>query len=176
MMIDRDYLTKTLIELVSINSINPSLVADGNGEAEIGAYAAQAMQALGLEVSLDDVAPGRVNAVGVRRGADAGAPTLLLNAHMDTVGINGMERPFSPEIRQGRLYGRGSQDMKGSIAAMLSAVKALNEAHITLGGDLIIALVADEEYGSLGMEDVVRRYSIGETCLGLARELDKYLR
>jgi acetylornithine deacetylase len=158
MKIDPDYLTKTLIDLVSINSINPSLVADGNGEAEIGAYAAQAMQALGLEVSLDEVAPGRVNAVGVRRGSVAGAPSLLWNAHMDTVGINGMERPFSPEIRQGRLYGRGSQDMKGSIAAMLAAVKALNEARITLGGNLIIALVADEEYGSLGMEDVVRRY------------------
>src|SRR5690606_13399067 len=56
------------------------------------------------------------------------------------------------------LYGRGSQDMKGSLAAMLAAVKALNDAGVTLDGDLIVTGVADEEHASIGMEDLVRHY------------------
>jgi len=69
-----------------------------------------------------------------------------------------MAAPFTPEVRDGRLYGRGSQDMKGSLAAMLAAVKALNDEGIQLDGDLILTGVADEEWASLGSEDIVRRY------------------
>jgi acetylornithine deacetylase len=155
---DISYLTQTLHDLVAINSINPSLVEGGAGEAQIAAYLAQAMQSLGLESHLHEVAPGRFNAVGVRRGSGGGR-SLMWNGHIDTVGINGMERPFTPEIHQGRLYGRGSQDMKGSLAAMLAAVQSLNDSGVQLGGDLIIAGVADEEYSSLGTEDLLRHYT-----------------
>jgi acetylornithine deacetylase len=151
--IDAPYLTQTLSELVQINSINASLVPDGPGEAEIGAYLAGAMQALGLQVKVDEVAPGRVNVIG-RRAGGGGGRSLMWNAHMDTVGLNGMEQPFTPTIRDGRLYGRGSQDMKGSLAAMLAAVKALNQAGIVL-----LTGVADEEYASLGSDHLVQHYT-----------------
>lgn len=157
--VDRAYLTNTLADLVAINSVNPSLVPGGKGESEIAQYVAQAMRALALEVTLEEAAPGRVNAIGLWRGLSAGrAPTLMWNAHLDTVGINGMEQPFVPQVRQGRLYGRGAQDMKGSIAAMLAAVKALQEAQVSLEGDLLLTFVADEEFASLGTEQVVQTY------------------
>src|SRR5512139_906487 len=155
--IDKAYLTQTLSDLVAINSINSSLVPDGPGEAQIGAYLAEAMQALGLEVNVDEVAPGRVNVIGRRAGPGSGR-SLMWNAHIDTVGPNGMEQPFTPMIRGDRLYGRGSQDMKGSLAAMLVAVEALNQARVELDGDLLLTAVADEEFASLGTDHLVQHY------------------
>lgn len=156
--IDSAYLTRVLSGLVSINSINPLLVAGGAGEAEICSYLASEMDSLGMEVHLDELAPGRCNAVGIRRGRGGGR-RLMLNGHVDTVGENGMLRPFDPQIKNGRLYGRGSQDMKGSLAAMLAAVKALDSAGVALEGDLIIAGVADEEWASLGTIELLKRYT-----------------
>ena len=155
--IDRQALIQTLSDLVRINSINPSLSPQGKGEAEIGAYVADSLSSLGLEVTTYEIEPGRVNAVGILKGSGAG-PSLLLNAHMDTVGVDGMlGDPFDPELREGRMYGRGTQDMKGSLAAMIAAAKALVDSGIELGGDVVIAGVADEEYTSLGTRDLVKR-------------------
>ena len=158
MQIDKTYLNKILTDLVKINSCNPSLIPDSPGEADIGAYMAAEMNALGLAVHTHELAPTRVNVVGILPGSGQGR-SLLLNAHLDTVGVEGMPDPFSGEIRDGRLYGRGSQDMKASLAAMLASVKALRDANITLAGDLLITCVADEEYVSIGMEDLVKHYS-----------------
>ena len=153
---DRDYITQTLVDLVRINSINPGLSPDGAGEAEISDYVAEAIRALGMEVTTYEVEPGRVNVVGVLRGRGGGR-SLLWNAHMDTVGVEGMTGdPFGAEIREGKLYGRGAQDMKGSLAAMIGAVKALRDAGVALKGDLILAAVADEELASIGSDDLVR--------------------
>jgi acetylornithine deacetylase len=69
-----------------------------------------------------------------------------------------MAAPFAAEVRDGKLYGRGSQDMKGSLAAMLAAVKALNDGGVPLAGELILTAAADEEHSSIGTEDIVRRY------------------
>jgi acetylornithine deacetylase len=82
----------------------------------------------------------------------------MLNAHTDTVGVEGMEAPFTPRILERRMYGRGTQDMKGSLAAHLAAVRALQSAGVTLDGDLIVAAVIDEEHESRGTEAVVERY------------------
>ncbi|NKQ35363.1 MAG: ArgE/DapE family deacylase [Chloroflexi bacterium] len=154
--IDSDYITRILTDLVRINSTNPSLAADGAGEAEIGAYVADALNDLGLAVTVYEIEPGRVNVVGRLRGKGNGR-TLLLNAHMDTVGVEGMTiDPFGAEIRDGRLYGRGSQDMKGSLAAMIGAAKALVDGGVALAGDLWITAVADEEYKSIGTADLVK--------------------
>lgn len=155
--IDRDYLLQTLINLVRLNSINPSLVEGGAGEANIAAYVAHALSQLGFSVDTHEVAPRRLNAVGVLAGTGGGR-SLLLNAHLDTVGVEHMPDPFSAELIDGKLYGRGAYDMKGSLAAMLAAAKAIVDAGLTLRGDLLLAAVADEEYASLGTAEVVRRY------------------
>ena len=155
--IDHDYIIQTLTDLVRINSVNPSLSADGKGEAELGAYVANALSTLGLTVRTYEIKPGRVNVVGVLKGTGSGR-SLLLNAHMDTVGVEGMViNPFGAEIQDGRLYGRGAQDMKGSLAAMLSVAKAFVDGGVELAGDLLITAVADEEYASLGAEHLVQQ-------------------
>lgn len=153
--INRDYVIQTLADMVRINSVNPSLSAGGKGEAEIGAYVAEALGALGLEVTTYELGPNRANVVGILPGRGGGR-SLLLNAHMDTVGVEGMVDPFGAAIQDGRLYGRGAQDMKGSLAAMMAAAKALIDAGLALAGDLLITAVADEEYASIGMEHLVK--------------------
>ena len=157
--IDRDYLTRTLADLVAINSINLSLVPSGPGEAEIAAYLAQAMQELGLEVALHEAQHSRISTVGILRGHGQGR-SLMLNGHTDTVGVEGMTNPFGAEIKNGKMYGRGAYDMKGSVAACLAAVKALVDSGSALPGDVMVAAVADEEYGSLGTADVIERYQV----------------
>jgi acetylornithine deacetylase len=156
--IDEPYLTKLTQELIQINSINPSLTPDGKGEAEIGAYVAKKLKEPGLEVTTSEIAPGRVNVVGVLKGSGSGR-SLLLNAHLDTVGVEGMRiDPFGGELREGRVYGRGAQDMKGSLAAMIGAAKAIVDAGVHLRGDLLITGVADEEYSSIGTEALVKEF------------------
>jgi acetylornithine deacetylase len=155
--IDRDYLYQTLSDLVRLNSINPSLVAGGAGEADIAAYVAAALHQLGLSVDVHEVAARRPNVVGTLHGS-GGGKALLLNAHLDTVGIEHMPEPFSADIIDGKLYGRGAYDMKGGLAAMLAAVQAILDSGVTLNGDLLLAAVADEEYASLGTAEVVKRY------------------
>jgi acetylornithine deacetylase len=157
--IDREYLTKTLADLVGINSINLSLMPSAPGEAEIAAYIAQAMQDLGLEVALHEAQPSRISTIGILRGHGQGR-SLMLNGHTDTVGVEGMANPFAAEIRNGKMYGRGTYDMKGSLAAGLAAVKALVDSGSSLPGDIMVAAVADEEYGSLGTADVIKQYQV----------------
>jgi acetylornithine deacetylase len=154
--IDRTYLRETLRDLVRINSINPTLAPGGAGEAEIAGYVAESLQHCGLRAALHQPEPGRVSVVGTLAGAGGGR-SLMLNAHYDTVGIEGMAEPFSGEIRDGKLYGRGAYDMKGSLAAGMAAAKALADGGVQLRGDLLVAAVADEEYGSIGTADLCTR-------------------
>jgi acetylornithine deacetylase len=157
LIIDEQFLIQTLVDMVRINSCNPSLTGGSPGESEIGEYVAAVMKPIGLDVAVHELGSKRVNVVGIYRGSGGGR-SLMWNAHMDTVGVEGMEAPFSGEIRDGRLFGRGSQDMKASLAAMLAAVKALKNENIELAGDLILTAVADEEHASIGTEDIVKNY------------------
>ncbi len=170
-VIDRQYLTETLASLVRINSINPTLVSGGAGESEIAAYTADSMAAIGLEVSVHEPEPGRPSVVGIWRGRGGGR-SLMLNAHYDTVGVDEMVDPFSATIRDGRLYGRGAYDMKGSLAACMSAAKGLIDAGIILDGDLVVAAVADEEYASLGTNELIRHYPVDGAIVTEPTELD----
>jgi acetylornithine deacetylase len=170
-VIDRQYLTETLASLVRINSINPTLVPGGVGESEIAAYTADSMVAIGLEVSVHEPEPGRPSVVGIWRGRGGGR-SLMLNAHYDTVGVDEMVDPFSATIRDGRLYGRGAYDMKGSLAACMSAAKGLIDAGIILDGDLVVAAVADEEYASLGTNELIRHYPVDGAIVTEPTELD----
>ena len=153
--IDRDYLLRTLVDLVRIDSINPTLVPGGAGEAKIGEYVADSLRGAGLDVRQIEPEPGRTSVLGVVTGARTGR-TLMFNAHYDTVGVDGMQEPFSAAIRDGKLYGRGAYDMKGSLAACMAAAKALAESHADFEGKIIVAAVADEEYVSLGTTAVIR--------------------
>lgn len=156
--IDHAYVLHSLVDMVRINSVNPSISPEGHGEAVLGAYVADALKALGLEVTTYQLEPRRVNVVGVKKGQGHGR-SLLLNAHLDTVGVAGMADPFGAKVQDGRLYGRGAQDMKGSLAAMLGATKALVDSGEPLAGDLLVTAVADEEFVSIGMEHLVKTVS-----------------
>ena len=155
--IDADYVIETLQRLVQIDSTNPTLAAANAGEGEIAAVLVELIEELGMEAALHEIAPGRPNVVGIFKGSGGGR-SLMLNGHTDTVGVEGMAEPFSGAIRNGKLYGRGAQDMKGSLAAMLGAAKAIRDAQIELSGDLILAFVIDEETFSEGTADLVKQY------------------
>jgi acetylornithine deacetylase len=157
-IIDEEYVIKTLQRLVRIDSTNPTLGAENAGEREIGSALADMAGELGMQVSVDEVVPGRPNVIAILKGSGGGR-SLMLNGHTDTVGVEGMAEPFSGAIRDGNLYGRGSQDMKASLAAMLGAAKAIVDAKIELSGDLILTFVIDEEAFSEGTADIVKHYS-----------------
>ena len=142
--------------LVEIESINPDVVAGGSGERAVAAVVAQWCERAGLETSLDEPTPGRPNVVAVARGTDGGR-SLMLNAHMDTVGVSGMTDPFTPRLDGGRLYGRGAYDMKGSLAACMLAVAGA--ARRRLRGDVVLTAVSDEEFASVGTEAVAASLS-----------------
>lgn len=146
-----------LQQLVAIDSVNPSLVPGAAGEGAIARAIASHMRSIGLEVHLHEVAPGRPNVVGVLEGSEPG-PSLMFCGHMDTVGVEGMVAPFEPVVRDGRLYGRGSQDMKGGVAAMIDAARIARDRGFKRGR-LIVAAVADEEYASLGADALVTTWS-----------------
>jgi acetylornithine deacetylase len=158
LIVDRSYLEDTLIDLVQIDSTNPSLTPGSPGEAQIASYLAGKMAQIGLEVSVDEVKPGRPNVIGTLHGKGQGK-SLLFNGHTDTVGVSGMADPFSGRVIENRLYGRGSYDMKGSLAAYLAVVKSLKDAGIQLRGDLVIAGVVDEEHASIGTEHLCKKVS-----------------
>jgi acetylornithine deacetylase len=151
-----DPVLSLLRDLIAIPSVNPSLAAAATGEREIGAYLAARLRAIGMDVEIYDVLPGRPNVVGVA-SARAPGPALMFCGHMDTVGVEGMAAPFDPVERQGRLYGRGAQDMKGGVAAMIHAAESLLHRGGLRRGRLIVAAVADEEYASAGADALVAR-------------------
>lgn len=155
--IDETFVTRTLQELVRINSVNPSISSEGKGEAAIAIYLARVLSDMGLEVAVHEPQPARPSVVGIIRGS-GGGHSLMLNAHIDTVGVEGMSDPFSGAIRGRKLFGRGAYDMKGSVAACVGAMRALASARTFLPGDVMVALVADEEFASIGSADLLGRY------------------
>jgi acetylornithine deacetylase len=140
--------------LVRIDSVNPALIAGAAGEAEIADFVAGWLSRAGLSVEVIEPIPGRPSVIAVARGTGGGR-SLLLNAHLDTVGTAAMEAPFDARLEEGRLYGRGAYDMKGALAAAMLAVA--DAAALGLAGDVILAAVADEEVASLGTEAVLGR-------------------
>jgi acetylornithine deacetylase len=136
--------------LIETPSVNPSLEPGGSGEAEIAALCLQWLRDWGFDVEVvgDEDRPSLV----ARHGS--GSPTLLYNGHLDTVGVADMTvPPFRSVARDGRITGRGACDMKGGVAALLAAARAL--AHRGHGGTLVVALTADEEHASVGMQQLV---------------------
>jgi acetylornithine deacetylase len=145
-----------LADLVSIDSVNPSLVPGGAGEAEIARFIGGWLAQRGLDVDIADAEPGRPNVVARARGGGGGR-TLLLNAHMDTVGVEGMSDPLTARVEGDRMYGRGAYDMKAGLAAIM--VAAANAGGHGLAGDVVVAAVCDEEFASAGARAVAETVS-----------------
>ena len=148
---------RLLRELVAINSVNPTLVTGAPGEREIADAIAAVMQRIGLDVRVEDAGDGRPNVVGVLEGRAAG-PSLMFCGHTDTVGVAGMSDPFTPIERGERLFGRGAQDMKGGVAAMIDAARVLVDRGGMPSGKLIVAAVVDEEHSSIGADALVKTW------------------
>ena len=136
--------------LVAIDSRNPALDDDAPGEGECARALAEVLTEWGFRVELQETSKNRPNVIG-RIGSTRleGHRALLLNGHLDTVGVQGMvHAPWDPVIRDGRLYGRGSADMKAGVASMCAAAVLACDAGME--GEVILAAVTDEEFHSAG--------------------------
>ena len=149
---------RLLRDLVAIDSVNPSLVPGGAGETAVAERIASAFRAARIDVEVTEVASGRPNVVAVVEGRVPGR-ALMLCGHTDTVGVEGMTAPFDPVVRGGRLYGRGSQDMKSGVAAMVDAATEIAVRGALARGRLVVAAVADEEHASAGAEALVEAHT-----------------
>jgi len=136
-------------ELISIDSVNPSLVAGAAGEAAIAEFCASWLAARGFDVTRVGSAE-RPSIVGIRRGP--GGLSLMLNGHYDTVAAT--REQLVPVVRDGSLFGRGAFDTKGGVAALMVAA-----ATAECSGDVIVTLVADEEFRSVGTEQVLAKFT-----------------
>jgi len=149
--LDHDRVRTITHELISIPSVNPFGQEPGVGlrEQEVGLRYAELLTEVGCEVVVDEVTPGRPNVIGVLKGSRPG-PTLLLTGHLDTVGVTDYHDPFTARIEDGRLYGRGSCDMKAALAAFIEVARVINEQDVPFAGELMIAGIADEEDRMIG--------------------------
>ena len=161
--------TEILSEMVKIDSVNP-FDSEGKGEIEFGKYLSDFLKNLGLDVEEQSAGNGRFNVLGFFEGKSAG-PTIMLNSHMDTVGVEGMKDPFKPKIINEELYGRGSCDAKGSLASMAMALEALVKSKKKIKGKIMMAAVCDEEYKSIGTDRLVDKYKADYAVVGEPTEL-----
>ena len=134
--------------LIKTDSRNPTLAPDSPGEGDCARSLASVLDDWGFDVQVMESVPGRPNVIA--RIGPADAPALMLNGHLDVVAVEGMvHAPFSGAVENGRIYGRGSADMKGGIAAMCAA--AAGAANRESDRQVLVTAVVDEEYESLGM-------------------------
>lgn len=153
--IDAALVTQYLQQMVQIDSVNPGLVTGGAGEGAIAEWLYQVCVEMGLEVEFQETALNRPNVIA-RWAGTGGGKSLLLTGHTDVVSVQNMEgNPFDGRIENGKLYGRGSYDMKGGLASILGAVAALKAANFQPAGDIWLGFVTDEEYLSIGTDALV---------------------
>lgn len=159
MMVRKEPVVRLLADLVAIPSMNPmgqNVPSDQYSESGLASYLMEHLKKEGIDAESYEVSPGRPNVAGFIDVKASG--TLLLEAHMDTVHATGMSiDPFDPVVKDGRLYGRGSCDTKGSIAAFVGAVTDLLRSGSKFKYNVLLLLVADEEYRFTGAEAAVRR-------------------
>ena len=159
--IHADAASDLLADLVAIDSVNPGLVSGAAGEAAIVRFLRNRLETAGFAtlVVTPEKHPDRPSLLAWHQGSRPG-PTLLLNGHVDTVGVEDMPAPFEARVEGDRLYGRGAADMKGGVAGLMIAAEEIARED---RGSVVLALVADEEDASLGTEAVIDR--LGETGL-----------
>ncbi|HCX88759.1 MAG TPA: acetylornithine deacetylase [Gammaproteobacteria bacterium] len=155
-----------LKEMIAIPSENPMAgqARPGHREKEFGEYYFEQMHQLGMTVGSREAAPGRPNVFGTRTGKGE-RPSLMLCGHLDTVPTEGYEEPFVPHEKDGRVYGRGSCDMKAGLACYLEVVRLLRDADVGLSGSLILCGVADEEWQMIGSREIGRNGPFADQCI-----------
>ncbi len=155
--VDEEAVVAFTQELVRIRSVNDP--GHGGGEAPVAELVADRMRALGWEPQVVEVAPGRPNVVAVVDGGGGPGPTLMFEGHTDVVTEGDLSAwtvdPYGAEIRGGRLHGRGSADMKSGVAAMIYAVKAVQDAG-PFPGRIVVGALVDEEGLMLGAKHFAR--------------------
>ena len=141
-----------LLALIAVDSQNPSLVSGADGEGAIADLITGWGGRAGLDVERIESTPGRPSLLITAHGtAPADAPSLLLCGHLDTVGTG--EAGLVPHVEGDQVHGRGAYDMKSGVAAALVAMREAVRRRAP--GDILLAAVADEEYASLGIRDVL---------------------
>ncbi len=172
--------TGLLTRLIELDSVNPDLVPGGAGESAIADFVSTWFVDRGFEVHRLEERAGRPSVVGIRRGS-GGGKSLMLNGHLDTVTLAGYDGdPLRAETRVSQaedseaearhLHGRGSYDMKSGIAAMMIAAnRAARQPH---SGDILVTLVADEEFGSAGTEEVLKHFTADGAIVSEPSELE----
>lgn len=162
-----------LRRLIRIDSVNPDLVPGAAGETVIAGWCSDWLGEHGFEVHRLEERPGRASIVGIARGTGGGR-SLMLNGHLDTVGVSSYNgEPFGGELRDGRIFGRGAFDMKGGVAAIM--VAAVGAASKGLSGDVLVTLVADEEFGSGGTAEVLANFTADAAIVTEPSELNLVL-
>lgn len=155
--IDEDALVELTQALVRIRSVHDP--AAGTAEAGAARLVEQTMREFGWEPVVEEVAPGRPNVVAVVEGGDGDGPTLMFEGHTDVVTEGDVSSwsfdPYAADVRDGRLWGRGSADMKGGLAAMIHATRALQLAG-PFPGRIVVAALVDEEGLMLGAKHFAR--------------------
>lgn len=151
---DRDDIIQAAAEMIRIPSINPDLVDEGDGETELARAIAERLgRTPGIDVELQDAGDGRMNVIAA--AGDGLGRTLMLNGHIDTVGVEGMADPFNPRVEDNKLHGRGSYDMKAAMACATLLLEAI-AGDPEFPGRVVVTYVVDEEYASIGTAAVVR--------------------
>ena len=167
--------TRLLTDLIFIESANTGRkrANRAGAEAEVADYVEKFLGNLGMETERKYVHKGRPNIIGFRRGKGSGK-SLALECHMDTVGVEGMTiEPFGGRIEDGRMYGRGSCDAKGSMAAMLFALKLLFVKGIEIDTDVYFVGAVDEETGCAGSRELIRSgFKVDAAIVGEPTGLD----
>lgn len=166
MPIDKQKTSKLLEELVAIDSVNPTLVSDASGEQRASEHVREFLRANGIAAELEEAAPGRPNVVATIGPANV-KPALMIIAHIDTVGAGDMREPFTPRVRDGKMYGRGALDIKSGVAAMCAAAVEIVREAARLARPVMIAGVVDEECNSIGTEALLRRGHTAEAAIVL---------
>lgn len=154
-----------LRDMVAIDSVNPSLAPEHPGEQDMAIAVGTELQKMTLDVEFQDAAKGRPNVIGILDSKKPG-PSMMFCGHTDTVGVAGMNAPFDPIHTDGKIYGRGSQDMKGGLVAMIGAAGIIARKGGPKAGRLIIAGVVDEEHSSIGAKKLVENWTADAAVVG----------
>jgi acetylornithine deacetylase/succinyl-diaminopimelate desuccinylase-like protein len=150
-----------LQHLIQIPSVNPenSPGTDLTGEAEIAKFLSGWLEGLGAEVTLEEIRPGRPNLIARFAPMD-GRPRVLFGPHLDTVGVGGMIiDPFSGDVRDGRIWGRGASDTKGPMAAMLWALRQTRDLQKSAPVAFDFVAFMGEESNQWGSKDFAKNHS-----------------